>query len=69
MIVHIWILLDREIVVNGVVLGERKELKNISDDDGNQENSILIHPSRYIHRQQEIQRRMARKMKCVLKKV
>ena len=44
MIVHIWILLDREIVVNGVVLGERKELKNISDDDGNQENSILIHP-------------------------
>ena len=48
MIVHIWILLDREIVVNGVVLGERKELKNISDDDGNQENSILIHPSRYI---------------------
>ena len=28
MIVHIWILLDREIVVNGVVLGERKELKS-----------------------------------------
>ena len=48
MIVHIWILLDREIVVNGVVLGERKELKNISDDDGNQDNSILIHPYTYI---------------------
>ena len=58
MIVHIWILLDREIVVNGVVLGERKELKNISDDDGNQENSILIH-SYTVHRQQEIQRRIA----------
>ena len=68
MIVHIWILLDREIVVNGVVLGERKELKNISDDDGNQENSILINPYT-VHRQQEIQRRMARKMECVLKKV
>ena len=36
------ILLDHEKVVDGVVLRERKELKNISDEDGNNERSILI---------------------------
>ena len=41
-IIHRLVLLDHEKVVDGVVLRERKELKNISNEDGNNERSILI---------------------------
>ena len=41
-IINRLVLLDHEKVVNGVVLRERKELKNISNEDGNNERSILI---------------------------
>lgn len=44
---HRSVLLDHEMVVDGVVFRERKELNNITDYDGNQEKSILIH-TRYI---------------------
>ena len=40
---HRSVLLDHEMVVDGVVLRERKELNNITDDEGNQEKSVLIH--------------------------
>ena len=44
---HRSVLLDHEMVVDGVVLRERKELNNITDEEGNQEKSVLIH-TRYI---------------------
>ena len=44
---HRSVLLDHEMVVDGVSLRERKELNNITDDEGNQEKSVLIH-TRYI---------------------
>ena len=40
---HRSVLLDHEMVVDGVVLRERKELNNVADDEGNQQKSILIH--------------------------
>ena len=40
---HRSVLLDHEMVVDGVVLRERKELNNVADDEGNQQKSVLIH--------------------------
>ena len=40
---HRSVLLDHEMVVDGVVLRERKELNKVADDEGNQQKSVLIH--------------------------
>ena len=40
---HRSVLLDHEMVVDGVVLRERKELNYVADDEGNQEKYVLIH--------------------------
>ena len=36
-------VVDQEMVVDGVVFRERKELNNITDDEGNQEKSFVFH--------------------------
>ena len=40
---HRSVLLDHEMVVDGVVLRERKEFNYVDDDEGNQEKFVLIH--------------------------
>ena len=40
---HRSVLLDHEMVVDGVILRERKELNNVTDDESNQVKSFLIH--------------------------
>ena len=40
---HRSVLLDHEMVVDGVILRERKELNNVTDDESNQVKSIPIH--------------------------